>query len=222
MASWWLHSLHSSVLKIKKPPNYYQPLSTAATMWCLKYQSYFPFRQKGIWCRHLICSVMFFKHLLCNTDLTRDEVADVGQFCTPPYALMNPRSGKPLTPWPRTKPLPHHSSLDLRGQTTVQDWLRLSALVHDKNVNVFEIKNTSAEHRFTTRQYYFSPCHEKLSDLPQGKVANVVLLGPVPIPCCLDLSLPAACKYSMMWKENSRVIPLPKQKMECKLSALDH
>lgn len=70
-------------------------------MWCLKYQSYFPFRQKEIWCRHLICSVMVFKHLLCNTDLARDEVADVWQFCTSSYALMNPRSGKPLTPWPQ-------------------------------------------------------------------------------------------------------------------------
>lgn len=38
----------------------------------------------------------------------------------------------------------------------------------------------------------------------------------------LDLSLSATWKYSMMWKEKSRDVPLSKGKMECKLSDLDH
>lgn len=80
-----------------------------------------------------------FKHPFGNIQLSRDDMADVRQLCTPVHALLTPRSGQPVRycPWHCghcTKPLPYRSSLELGDQTTVQDHPRLSTAVHEKNV----------------------------------------------------------------------------------------
>lgn len=83
-------------------------------------------------------------------------------------------------------------------------------------------KTFSARHSFTRLQHPLSPCLEMLPALTRGKKANTELLSPVLTALWLDLSLSAAWNYIILWKENSRDIPLSKRKIECKLSALDH
>lgn len=157
--------------------------------------------------------------------LARDGVADKRPFCTPcpcpadakhwaAFAILYPML------WPlyqTTAPL-----LALGAQRPDLSPGPPQAANNSAWKNMYsqmaDVKNTSARHRFTTRQHPLSPCHGKLPVLPRGKRADMELLSPVPAPRWLDLSLPAAWKYGVVWKENSRDIPLSKGKVECKLS----
>lgn len=169
-----------------------------------------------------------FKHPFCNAYLARDGTAGVRQLCTPAHAPLRPRSWQPARYYPSTvATVPNHipiarpRSWENRPQSGTTPGCQPQRIKKIYSP-MADAKTTSARHRFTGRQHPLSPCPEKLPALPWGEGANVGLLGPVPAPRWLDLSLSVAWRYGMMWKESSRDIPLSKGKTECKLSAPDH
>lgn len=164
-------------------------------MWYLKYHSYFPFEQREIWWRHLICSAMVLS--ICSATHTSQGTARLTRGSSAP--LRAPRWGRgvgTLHPGHCTKPHPHRSSLELGEQTTVRDHPRLSTAAHQKNV----LPDGWRQNHICQAQIY----REAASSLPMsreaagsamgwgtkrgaaGPCSHSPLAGPQPV-CCLEI-----------------------------------